>query len=1334
MNLFNYYRIFLFSSLLIGHLNLNAQTGPGGVGTATDNIFWLKADEITGLINNDPVSTWSDKSGNAKDLTQGIAAYRPLYVTNQINNKPAVRFDGDNDYLIRNPFAAFATNRITAIIVNRNNGEFDDGILSYASSASDNNFLLYNSSDMNIYRGGSFVNTSTAMNDNSFHIGTTRWNTTGGDTRYNKDGTQTYTGSMASGTSITSGGSLVLAQDQDNTGGGFDISQAHSGDYAEVILYNTFLNEAQTIIVQNYVAAKYLISLSANDYFAYELSHGNDVAGIGQVNASNTHTDAMSANIFEISNPSGLGDNEYFLFGHDNASIASWSTSELPGGDITDARRIVREWRCSETGDVGNVTITLDASLLPAALGGFTQYVVWVDADGDFSSGATYYPLTSIGSNKYQVTGKKIANGDFVTFGVVCPKIQFTSASSSGFENVTPATVEVSLNYPVAATTTVSYTVSGGTATGGGIDYTLANGTVTIAAGNTTQNISIVLNNDIVVESDETIIITLSDPSAGINLGTNTTHTFTIHDDDNARKIGFAVASSSGSEAVTSISLTLEINTVDGTNPTTVQYSATGGTATGGGDYTLATGTATIPSNTYTTTITFSVNNDALNEDNETIIITLTNPTNSNLSATYIYTYTITDNDPIPSVQFSTTSSSGSENTTPVSIQVALSAVAGRNTSIDYATTGGTATGSGVDYTLVSGTLNITAGSINASFSLSITNDAMEESPETVIITLSNPYNASLGVNSTYTYTIQDDNPFGHTGPGGVGKTDNNILWLSSDQISGLSNGNNVTSWADISGNNNTVTQSNTTFRPRYYTNVVNSKPVVRFEQSNSRIRNTAFSNGPTDAITALFVNKTSDNNDGILSYATTSNSNAFLIFGSENVELDNSAGSQTSSMAINDNTWRITGVTWQSIGTWKLYRNGTQSFSGNLDPAIIGTTGCFAIGGDQDALDGSYDPAQAHQGDFSEIILYRTVLNSAKRIIVENYLSSKYNIAIANDRFAYDATYGNDVAGIGRVDINNIHLDAKGPGMVRMNNASSMDDGDYLLWGHNNASLIPNITDVPSGIDNRLNRVWRLTKTNDVGTVDISFDLTGFTVSSGNDLELLIDNDGVFNNATRYTTGRTWNPPVVTFTGVNFADGNYFTVGSTDPATPLPITLLYLKAISKTNNTVTVKWATATEINLNYFTIEGSSDAINWKAISTVKGAGNKNSITNYQFTDSISGLDTNPQNNVYYRLSSTDFDGKTAVYKVISASCFNSDSNGILLFPNPNSGNFTISGVTEESNLTIINSIGEIVFIQKVNSNFASIDASSLPNGIYYLLVKSNHSYISKPIVINK
>ena len=336
------------------------------------------------------------------------------------------------------------------------------------------------------------------------------------------------------------------------------------------------------------------------------------------------------------------------------------------------------------------------------------------------------------------------------------PTVAFNATTSSGAESVTSVTVPVSLSAASGQTITVDYAVTGGMATGGGVDYTLANGTLTFTAGITGQNISITVVNDALDEADETIQITLANPS-NATLGTNTAHTYTITDDDPPPSVAFDVTTSSGLESVTPANLSVSLSTASG-QMVTIEYAVSGGTATGGGvDYTLASGTLIFAAGQTNKMLPITIVNDALDEANETIQVTLANPTNATLGTNTAHTYTITDDDPPPSVAFDATSSSGLESVASVNIPVSLAAVSGQTVMVDYAVTGGTATGGGVDYALANGTLIFTAGTTVQNIALTIADDGLDETNETIQITLSNPLNATLGTNTDHTYTILDE-------------------------------------------------------------------------------------------------------------------------------------------------------------------------------------------------------------------------------------------------------------------------------------------------------------------------------------------------------------------------------------------------------------------------------------------------------------------------------------------------------------------------------------------------------------------------------------------------
>src|SRR5213075_1956958 len=191
----------------------------------------------------------------------------------------------------------------------------------------------------------------------------------------------------------------------------------------------------------------------------------------------------------------------------------------------------------------------------------------------------------------------------------------------------------------------------------------------------------------------------------------------------------------------------------------TIDYTTANGTATAPVDYVANSGTLTFPANSTTPqTVTIVVNGDNIDEIDETFTVNLSNPVHATI-ANGTGTGTITDNDNPPSVAFCLASSSGAESVTPANLVVALSAISGKTVTVDYAVTGGTATGGGVDYTLASGTLSFAPGVTNRNIALAVVNDALNELNETVLVTLTNPTNTTLGAITTHTYTVTDDDP-----------------------------------------------------------------------------------------------------------------------------------------------------------------------------------------------------------------------------------------------------------------------------------------------------------------------------------------------------------------------------------------------------------------------------------------------------------------------------------------------------------------------------------------------------------------------------------------------
>ncbi|GAG04777.1 unnamed protein product, partial [marine sediment metagenome] len=112
---------------------------------------------------------------------------------------------------------------------------------SYAINSTYNNeFLIFNHTrSAVIYSHNANWNSGQSFNDGNWHYSAATWQSSGGTTRIFKDGVQAGgSGSINSGGSMGSNGTLVIAQEQDTVGGGFDSSQAYLGNLDEIRISN----------------------------------------------------------------------------------------------------------------------------------------------------------------------------------------------------------------------------------------------------------------------------------------------------------------------------------------------------------------------------------------------------------------------------------------------------------------------------------------------------------------------------------------------------------------------------------------------------------------------------------------------------------------------------------------------------------------------------------------------------------------------------------------------------------------------------------------------------------------------------------------------------------------------------------------------------------------------------------------------------------------------------------------------------------------------------------------------------------------------------------------
>lgn len=597
---------------------------------------------------------------------------------------------------------------------------------------------------------------------------------------------------------------------------------------------------------------------------------------------------------------------------------------------------------------------------------------------------------------------------------------------------------------------------------------------------------------------------------------------------------------------------------------------------------------------------------------------------------------------------------------------------------------------------------------------------------------------------------------FAQTGPGGVGNSTSNNMWYSGDggaftNAAGTTQatvGQQIYVWRDRSGNTRNATQATAANRPLFHrqTAAANGQPGLRFTgdlfidgpspgiANNSSytylmvFRDTSTVTGATnDGAGTFMLDRTTATNELVSLKPVTGN---FYFYQKRN-DAGGGLGGVTGSTTINTTIKAIT--MRRNYGTnYQLFHNNQQQ-GGNVADADGATTPPAPRIGRHATTSGG-----GIRGYIYEFIVYNFALNSAQMIIVNNYLAAKYNFALAvDDLYTMDdpanGNYDYEVAGIGRVDNSNTHTDARGSSIVRMTNPSALGNNRFLFWGHDNGTMTTNNTVDVDGIviQSRLNRIWRAQKVANIGTADVSFDVTGFTSVNGAHLRLLIDRDGdgFFDNDVTPLTG-TFAANTITFTGVNFQNGDRFTLGSINVSqTPLPVELLDLNALLLNDHEALITWKTATETNSSFFEIQRSSDGSDWTAIGQVIAAGFSSVYRNYLFKDyaPLSGTS-------YYRLNMVDQDGlnELSVIRVLE----NHRGSAVIakVYPNPVCDFLKVEllGDYEIRRIELLDFDGKRIKEFNLNeTSISSIDVRGLVAGTYFLVLHSSDVRLALPIV---
>ena len=235
-----------------------------------------------------------------------------------------------------------------------------------------------------------------------------------------------------------------------------------------------------------------------------------------------------------------------------------------------------------------------------------------------------------------------VATGGVVISSDATPVAEFVVASQMKSEGgVDSVPVQVTLSYPTPSGGLTIPIAHAGTAAFN-TDYGVPT-SVVFAAGEMTKTLNIAIVNDADVESDETVQLTLG-RAAGMRLGTQATHTFTILDDDAPPTIRFTDTQVTLQEHAGMVSGRLELSWPA---PSAITVPIVVAGTADGGDFIGMPASVSFSLGESVKFFAFNVTDDGDEEGDETVTLTLSTPTGATLGAETVFTATIQDNDPV---------------------------------------------------------------------------------------------------------------------------------------------------------------------------------------------------------------------------------------------------------------------------------------------------------------------------------------------------------------------------------------------------------------------------------------------------------------------------------------------------------------------------------------------------------------------------------------------------------------------------------------------------------------------------------------------------------------
>lgn len=355
-----------------------------------------------------------------------------------------------------------------------------------------------------------------------------------------------------------------------------------------------------------------------------------------------------------------------------------------------------------------------------------------------------------------------------------------TFVSSGGGEAQTiqfnPTSLTIAEGNSGATLYTFTVTRTGGTT--GSVDFsgTIAQGTTdaadfsggvvpttfsgTILAGQASATVTVSINGDNVIESNESFQLTITSATtaaAGVTptIGANATATGNITNDDTPVISIADVVATEGNSGTKIFAFTVQLDRPAPFGGVTFDIATANASAAAGSDYDAASVTGhTILEGQTTYTFNVTVNGDTAIEPDEAFLVNITNVVNASVPDPQAQG-TIQNDDSSTATVADVAIVEGNSGVKYLVFTVTLDNPPSGAVTIDYSTVNGTAT-AGSDYVAMAGTLGFAAGETVKTVAVPIVGDTVPESTETFTLTLSNATGATIG-DSAATGTITND-------------------------------------------------------------------------------------------------------------------------------------------------------------------------------------------------------------------------------------------------------------------------------------------------------------------------------------------------------------------------------------------------------------------------------------------------------------------------------------------------------------------------------------------------------------------------------------------------